>query len=643
VTTPTEQPPPLDDAPGWSAERWRQVVALTCSYAYSLRLEPDGSLVTEWVGPGFLELFGFTREEMERPGPAGDRMLHPADRARLRAWLGRILAGEPSTVEHRAITSSGETRWVRNHGRPVRDAGGRVTHVDGAVLDITERVRAEEARRDTNASLQAIVDQAPLAIVVVDYAGVVTAWNPAAERLFGWRADEVLGRRSPLVSAEDWAAFELLIENAFCGDLTPVDEGPRRCKGGGTVMVSALRAVLRDAAGAPIGLVGMMSDATERMRAAAAARHEEELRRRSEANFRTLIELSPDAIAVYQGDAIRYGNPRMLSLLGYERADEVVGKSPLAFVHPDDRPMVLEQIRKYSARQLQSPTTEERFLRKDGTDVSVDVTAIPVFYDDQPSTVVHARDLTDRKRLEAQLVMADRLASVGRLAAAVGHEINNPLAYVLANLDLVLERLGDPSAARDADLADMLREAREGADRVRHIVRDLKVFSRGETEEQAPIDPRRVLDSCVNMARGEIRQRARLTKRYADTPRVVANEARLGQVLLNLLINAVHAIPEGEAEAQEILVATSVDEKGRVVLEVHDTGVGIPEDVRRHIFEPFFTTKTGGRGSGLGLSICQSIVTSLGGEIAVESAVGQGTSFRVLLPAEGDGPPASAR
>jgi signal transduction histidine kinase len=257
---------------------------------------------------------------------------------------------------------------------------------------------------------------------------------------------------------------------------------------------------------------------------------------------------------------------------------------------------------------------------------------------------VHARDLTERKRLEAQLVMADRLASVGRLAATVGHEINNPLAFVLTNLEIALEQIGvgmPVTVARAAEIAEMLREAREGADRVRHIVRDLKVFSRGDSEERNAVDPRRVIDSCANMAKGEIRHRARLVKRYGETPRVLANEARLGQVLLNLLVNAAHAIPEDAAGEATITVTTRTDAAGRVVIEVRDTGSGIPDDVKKHIFEPFFTTKAGG--SGLGLSICHSIVTGMGGEITVESEVGHGTTFRVALPAATDSEPPISR
>jgi PAS domain S-box-containing protein len=353
-------------------------------------------------------------------------------------------------------------------------------------------------------------------------------------------------------------------------------------------------------------------------------------------DFRALIEVMPDAIGVYESDRVLYANPAMVELLGYERADEVVGMPAIEVVFPEDRAFVVARMRAFGERGKHAPPPEERFCHRDGSPVPVEVSTRAIVFDGVPATLVHARDLTERKHLEAQVVMGDRLASVGRLAAAVGHEINNPLAYVLANVDLALERLAEPDAgapARLAEIVEMLTEAREGANRVRHIVRDLKVFSRGETEAKSRIDPRRVLDSCLNLARGEIRQRAEVVRRYEETAPVLANEARLGQVLLNLLVNAAHAIPEDDDRPHRIEVGTRSDAEGRVVIEVSDNGVGMREELRSRIFEPFFTTKTAGRGSGLGLSIARSIVVALGGSISVESEVGHGSTFRVVLPA----------
>ncbi|HYQ80306.1 MAG TPA: ATP-binding protein, partial [Anaeromyxobacteraceae bacterium] len=179
------------------------------------------------------------------------------------------------------------------------------------------------------------------------------------------------------------------------------------------------------------------------------------------------------------------------------------------------------------------------------------------------------------------------------------------------------------------------RDARQGAERIRAIVRDLATFSRGhEPEAVRPVDVNRALEFSLKMAERQITARARLTRRLGDVPPVMGAESRLSQVFLNLLVNAAQSIPEGDAARHEVRVSTAWDpQRGRVAVEVADTGRGIAPEDRARIFDPFFTTKPVGQGTGLGLSISHSIVTSLGGEIAVESAPGQGTVMRVLLPA----------
>lgn len=255
----------------------------------------------------------------------------------------------------------------------------------------------------------------------------------------------------------------------------------------------------------------------------------------------------------------------------------------------------------------------------------------------------------ERRKLQEQLVISDRMASVGTLAAGVAHEVNNPLAALTVNLDFAAQDLTrvvedartqptddswrDWLTRRIGEVADPLRDAREASERVRHIVRDLKIFSRsGDEESHGPVDVRRVLESSVRMAWNEIRHRAHLTKDYSEVPPVQANESRLGQVFLNLIINAAHAIPEGRAEKNEIRIRTAMADGKRVLVEVHDTGVGIAAEHLTRIFDAFFTTKPIGVGTGLGLSICHRIVTSVGGEIAVQSELGRGTAFRLLLP-----------
>ncbi len=335
-------------------------------------------------------------------------------------------------------------------------------------------------------------------------------------------------------------------------------------------------------------------------------------------------------------------NRAFTRLLGAS-AEESTGGSWEALVHPDDR----EGLRADLGGPAEKVEREIRGLRADGATFEMQLSIVPVLEQHTARPKGHyffIRDLTDRKRMENQLIFAGRMAAVGTLAAGVAHEINNPLAYIVANIDFarhqittVASRLsrssagGGPAHVLD-ETGEALTEARQGAERVRNIVRDLRVFARGDEEQSGPVSIRRVLDSSINIAWNEIRHRARLVKDYGDTPMVEGNESRLGQVFLNLLLNAAHAIPEGETERNEIRVSTRTDAGGRAVVEVRDSGMGIPPEIRERIFDPFFTTKPASEGTGLGLWICSGILAALGGEVRVDSEIGRGSTFRVTLP-----------
>lgn len=239
---------------------------------------------------------------------------------------------------------------------------------------------------------------------------------------------------------------------------------------------------------------------------------------------------------------------------------------------------------------------------------------------------------------QAKLLRADRMASVGQIAAGVAHEANNPLAYVTANLSFVqrsLERLRGNPGDEDviAELRQAVVEAREGADRVSQIVRDLKAFARSDEEEVSWVDPREVLESTIKMADTEIRHRAKLIRSYEPAGPVRANEARLAQVYLNLLVNAAQAIPEGNVQDERITVRICTGPGGTTLTEVSDTGEGIAPEHLHMVTEPFFTTKPIGVGTGLGLSVCKSIIESYGGRLELDSNPGEGTTVRVFLPA----------
>jgi CheY-like chemotaxis protein/anti-sigma regulatory factor (Ser/Thr protein kinase) len=237
------------------------------------------------------------------------------------------------------------------------------------------------------------------------------------------------------------------------------------------------------------------------------------------------------------------------------------------------------------------------------------------------------------------------MASIGMLAAGVAHEINNPLTFVIANLDFVQEQLtafsagGSGHADRYEDSRAALADAQVGAERVKRIVLDLKAFSRPCETAKGPVEVHQMLDATLTMAMSEIRHRARFVKDYFPEPLFVeGNDSRLSQVMLNLLVNAAQAIAEGATASNEVRLSTRRGRDGWVQLEVRDSGQGMSPETRSHLFAPFFTTKPQGVGTGLGLAICHQIVTDLGGRIEVESALGRGSSFTVSLPPAGGAP-----
>ena len=360
--------------------------------------------------------------------------------------------------------------------------------------------------------------------------------------------------------------------------------------------------------------------------------------REAEERYRRLVITSPSAILVDRGDGLVFVNSSALALLGAAREEQLHGRPMLDLVHPDSRGLVEEHLQALRTGAQTFRARDVKLVRLDGALLDVELTGIAFAYDGAPAAQLVVHDLTERKAMQAQLVAAGRLASLGALARGVAHEISNPLSYVISGLDQVATDLVELSSTvpdgRLSETMAALADARHGANQVRYIVNDLQVFAR-DRDRLEPVEIHRALDLAIKMASSHIRYRARVVKDYAAVPRVLANEARLGQVFLNLLVNAGQALPEGRLEDNEVRVVTRLDQAGRAVVEVQDTGCGIPAEIRDRIFDPFFTTKQVGAGTGLGLFISHGIVKAMGGEIAIESEVGRGTKVRVVIPVAG--------
>jgi PAS domain S-box-containing protein len=600
------------------------------------------------------------------------------DRERYLAALARLLADQwdGELAVHCGLRGGG-TQPTTFRLAPLRQRD----QTCGAVFLALPPPRAR-ARDDRVRPLQAVIDAIPAPIWFKDAAGVYLGCNAEFERYLGLSRAQIVGRSVFDIAPHDLAEVYRKADLALLSRrATQRYENEVQWADGTRRTVVFCKATTVDAAGEITGLAGTMLDVSD-LRAA-----ERELRARlaqqasltrlaaralGEGDPRELLgaaaRLAVEAHGADGGGVVELsgsGGRRLVRFAGWVGPQPAVAELPLADdpiasrVVATGRPLVVNdadaepeavpgRLRAAGVRSLAAVLVGSR-------DAPAGVLAVfrnarRAFSDeDVRSLEANAHVLAialDRGRAreaaraaQERLVRAERLASIGTLAAGVAHELNNPLTFVLSNLEFVADVLRERTAGVDAgDACELLRavdDASEGAERMRAIVRDLRTLGRADDATEEPVEVRRVVEYAVHLASSEIRRRARLTWELGAVPPVRGNEGRLGQVLLNLLVNAAHAIPEGATERNEIRVATRVMPDGRVALEVRDTGAGIAPELHGRIFDPFFTTKPVGLGTGLGLWVCQNIVAAAGGAIEVESAPGRGTTFRVLLPAAG--------
>ena len=298
--------------------------------------------------------------------------------------------------------------------------------------------------------------------------------------------------------------------------------------------------------------------------------------------LRGVLDALPDPVFLLHDETIVWANRTAGSLLG-GGSHALLGRSFASLVHPPDR------------ARLEPPDVEEpapqihfqplRLVTAAGDLVDIELsTKKTVSFEGEPATLVVARDISERMRLQQRLVMVDRLASIGTLAAGVAHEVNNPLSYILWNLDVVGRALG-PRTDQSRDAHDALGIVREGIDRVRTVVRDLRALARPDENILEPIDVHAVLETTLSLTASELSSRATVVRAYdPEVPRVHANGARLGQIFLNLILNAVASMEEQGPEQARLTVSTSRMESGQLAVDVGDSGTGIdPENRPAHL------------------------------------------------------------
>lgn len=369
------------------------------------------------------------------------------------------------------------------------------------------------------------------------------------------------------------------------------------------------------------GLVLFLGDVTEQHLAF-------ETLRRSEERLRSVVESIPEAIFITEGTTITYANPAFFLMFDTPARSPAPPLDVLAFIHPEDTARFQGSVDGLCPGE--PAHSEYRITTMDGRKLTLETSALAVDIDGKRAVLWIGQDVTQRKELEAQLLAADRLAVLGTLAAGMAHSINNPLSYLLLNLEHLSRRLGDLHTQRDyySEARVRLAEAHDGAERVAKVVRQMRSLSRAKTSAPGPVDVRAVIDNVVAMIGNEIRYRGQLTVRCKASPRVWAREGELEQAFLGLLLYVARSLPEQGDSEREIVVATGVDEPHKAIVTVSDGQLVISAETSARAFDPFAS----GEAAGLGLAMCQAVLTSLDGHLEIQSSPSAGTTFRVVLP-----------
>jgi PAS domain S-box-containing protein len=539
---------------------------------------------------------------------------------------------------------------------PLPDESGQVHRILAVVENITERKRAEEALQRSERDHQRAQEVAHLGHWELDSPEDTPNWSDEIFRIFGIdppHGSPSFTKHDTIVHPEEWPLLDEAIRGGFEHgqpfDLVFRILRPDSRPG----WMHAIGAASRDDTGKVVKMFGTAQDVTESKQQAA-------LLEESEDYLSNIINAIADPVFV-KDEHFKFltANDALCAILGKTRA-EIIGTTGMEFLPPDQMDHFLDKDRQVLASGEEN-TCEEPLTGHDGK-IRTIVTKKTRHIDSRGSKFIVGviRDMTEVKQMQGQLAQSDRLASMGMLAAGVAHEINNPLAYILYNLESLSddlpkisdslrrclgqldERLGHDEWAKLLgadqeflnpsmldDIQARFKDALQGTHRIKDVARGLGTFSRVEQDRLVPVNLMHVIEVALNMVFNEIKFRARLVKDYGKSSSITANDGKLSQVFLNLLINAAHAIPEGDYEENAIRIRTW-QEGNEVFAEISDTGKGISPEHLPHLFEPFFTTKE--IGTGLGLSISKNIVESYGGRIEVNSKVGEGTSFVVRLP-----------
>lgn len=544
---------------------------------------------------------------------------------------------------------------VEIHSFPIFDELGTVEMVGEYHRNINARRQAEEALREKNQVLEEIINASPLAIIALDHKVKLTLWNPAAENMFGWEKEEVLGRPYPIVSEDCQDELMENIRRLNEGVARRTMETHRMHKDGTLIDVSLSTAPMLNRDGVTIGYMAIMADIRERKQAQQALRE-------SESNYRTIFDAANDATFVFDpenGDMLDV-NRKMCEMYGYSREEvlslnvEDLSAGKPSYTYQDVMKMIWKT--KYNKSHMFDWLAKDREGRLFWVEVNMKGAIIRGEY----RVLAVVRDISERKaaeeenrKMQESIRQMDKMAAIGTLASGIAHEINNPNNFILSNAQFIADIWPDVSrilthyAEENGEfylgrlrfseasefIPKLLNGLVDGSHRINGIVTGLKDFARQEkTLLDQKVDINRVIEASLTMLQSQIRKHTdRFQCSLADNiPSVTGSFQQLEQVIVNLIMNALQSLPGRDSGAFiSTSYAKSIDQ---IIIKVTDEGEGMSAEVQQAIFDPFFTTRLDSGGTGLGLSICFSIVKEHGGIIECDSEPGRGSTFFVRLP-----------
>jgi two-component system, cell cycle sensor histidine kinase and response regulator CckA len=581
-------------------------------------------------------LFGWTAAEvMGHPLPC----VPPEIRSQFEALSAHLRqVGSVCRLPVEGVRKDGSRIGLSLSRALLRDERGEVTGSMSVLYDITAEKRAEEALQASEALFRATFDQAAVGMAHASLEGRFLRVNRRFCEIAGYSEAELLERSyRDITYPPDLEGDDEEMRRKLRSDGTShVREKRYVHKDGSLVWVCWTASLVRSRTGEPLHFIAVVSDVTERVKA------REELRQ-SEARFRQLVEHAPEGIAVVCDLALRYVNPAFAGLLE-QTAAELLGRPVLDLTESEHREIVERLWHQLMRGEAVSPF-EFSGTTFGGRSAVVELSAAPIEYDRQPGALVFVRNVTGRKRaeeertrLETQLQQAQKMESIGRLAGGVSHDFNNLLTIINGYCEMLLAEPGLAESARES-----LEEIKTAGTRASSLTQQLLAFSRKQIAEPREINLNGVVHESERMLRRLIGENVEIVTRLApDLGAVMADRGQMHQVLMNLVVNARDAMPDGgrvsiETSSAELDAGAAASHPEAMpgsfaTLSVTDTGIGMSAETLRQVFEPFFTTKSRTAGTGLGLSTVYGIVKHSGGWIEVSSQTGRGSTFRLYLP-----------